>query len=98
TIMIQLLANTPDISNFMMCVLYAIQAVLILLFAPSKIENQTNIPKKYYKLLKFVSLVIVSANLLIESPVLATTFTLQSILLISIQKRNELKGGETIEN
>lgn len=65
-----------------------ISLMLVGVYAPSNIEKQSRTPKKYYPLLKFVSLVIVALNLIIGSPVLASAFFAQSISLI------RLKGGE----
>ncbi|GGF72368.1 accessory gene regulator [Paenibacillus albidus] len=65
-----------------------ISLVLVGVYAPSNIEKQSRTPKKYYPLLKFISLIIVALNLFIGSSVLAATFFAQSISLI------RLKGGE----
>lgn len=65
--------------------------LLILCFAPFGIENQSNVPKRYYPLLKWVSIVLVASNFLIKSDVLAVCFLAQSIMLI------HLKGGDKYE-
>lgn len=61
--------------------------LLILLFAPSNIENQTRIPPRYNPLLKLVALALVGMNLFVQSPLLASAFALQSLLLIRRRRR-----------
>lgn len=56
---------------------------LVLVFAPSRIEHQTRIPKKYFPLLKVISGGMVSANFIMMSPLVAVTFFVQSLSLIS---------------
>ncbi|REK67497.1 MAG: post-translational modification of quorum-sensing peptide protein [Cohnella sp.] len=63
--------------------------LLILIYAPSRIDGQTRIPKRHYPKLKIISLVIASTNFLFASPLLALTWLVQSISLI------RLKGGES---
>ncbi|WP_138751781.1 accessory gene regulator ArgB-like protein [Paenibacillus sinopodophylli] len=60
----------------------AISMLLMLLLAPSNIEKQSRIPKRYYPILKAVSVVIVAVNLLIQSDVIALAFIAQGITLI----------------
>ncbi|MEK3699387.1 MULTISPECIES: accessory gene regulator ArgB-like protein [unclassified Paenibacillus] len=62
--------------------------ILVALFAPSKIERQSRIPRKFYPFLKVVSLIIVSTNFLLVSSVLSATFFAQGISLI------HMKGGD----
>ncbi|MBB6675327.1 accessory gene regulator ArgB-like protein [Cohnella nanjingensis] len=64
--------------------------LLAAVYAPSRIEGQTRIPKKYYPLLRFVSIIIVSSNFLIQSPILAAAFLVQCVTLIRPLRR----GGE----
>ncbi|MFC5653517.1 accessory gene regulator ArgB-like protein [Paenibacillus solisilvae] len=56
--------------------------LLVSLFAPSRIEQQTRIKETYYPLLKILSIVMVGSNFLIGSSVLAATFLAQSLTLI----------------
>ncbi|AIQ70337.1 accessory gene regulator ArgB-like protein [Paenibacillus graminis] len=65
-----------------------ISLILVAIYAPSNIEKQSRTPKKYYPLLKLISMIIVSLNIFIGSSVLAAAFFAQSISLI------RLKGGE----
>lgn len=67
-------------------ILNGTSVLLALLFAPSRIERQTRIPKKYYPMLKVISLLIISTNFIIMSPILASTFSLQAITLLRIRR------------
>jgi accessory gene regulator B len=64
-----------------------ISIILAAVFAPSRIEEQTRIPVKYFPVLKVLSMVLISSNLFIGSSVIATAFLIQSLLLIK-------KGGD----
>lgn len=56
--------------------------VLAAVYAPSKISNQTNIPERFHKHLKVISLAIIASNFIFLSSVLALAFFIQSLLLI----------------
>jgi accessory gene regulator B len=78
-------ANIAAFSQFndtVILVMGGTSLLLAAIFAPSKIENQTRIPKKYYPALKIISLVIISTNFLFMSSILASAFLIQSITLI----------------
>lgn len=70
-------------------VVNALCCVLVLLFAPSRIERQSNIPRKFYPYLKFVSLLMVAANFAIQSDLLTTIYLFQCISLIHLTYRKE---------
>lgn len=59
-----------------------IALVLTIVFAPSKIDQQTKIPKKFYPALKLLAALMVSTNLFLGSSVLAITFLVQALTLI----------------
>lgn len=63
-----------------------IALLLALVFAPSRIARQTRIPKKYYPLLKLISLLIISSNFVIQSDVLASAFLVQTLTLIRMKE------------
>jgi accessory gene regulator B len=63
----------------------AVSLILILIYAPSGIERQSRIPRKYYPLLKLISFLLVASNLLIQADVLSVTFLIQALLLIKIR-------------
>jgi accessory gene regulator B len=67
-------------------VVNALSCVLVLLFAPSRIERQSNIPTKFYPYLKMLSLLMVAANFAIQSDLLTVIFCLQCISLIHFTK------------
>ncbi|MFS0727963.1 accessory gene regulator ArgB-like protein [Paenibacillus sp. 1P07SE] len=77
-----LLVSLVPLDKTMIWVANAISVLLCLLFAPSKIEKQTRIPPKYFPILKISSSILVAANFLIGSSVLAATFLVQSLSLV----------------
>ncbi|MBE0335135.1 accessory gene regulator ArgB-like protein [Paenibacillus sp. 23TSA30-6] len=60
--------------------------LLILVFAPAGIENQTRIPPKYFPLLKVAALILVGFNLWFANPITAVSFLTQTLLLINIRR------------
>jgi len=60
----------------------AVAALLALIYAPSRIEKQSRINPKYYPLLRVYSVLLISINFLIGSPVIAASFFLQGLTLI----------------
>ena len=78
-------ANLVAFADFNQTAVLAMTGTSLLLaavFAPSKIENQTRIPKKYYPALKVISIAIIAVNFLVQSSILAATFLIQSLTLI----------------
>jgi len=63
--------------------------ILVVVFAPSRIEGRTLFPKKYFKYLKVAAAILVLSNFFIQSPAVAAAFLAQSLMLI------RWKGGET---
>ena len=63
-------------------VMSGISLILVAWFAPSKIENQSRIPRKYYPLLKAISIAIVCASVFIASPVITKALFVQALFLI----------------
>ncbi|MGG0754121.1 accessory gene regulator ArgB-like protein [Brevibacillus laterosporus] len=62
--------------------LLGISIILALLFAPSRIEGHSRIDKKYYPVLKLISIIIIGFDFFILSPALAKAFFIQSLSLI----------------
>jgi accessory gene regulator B len=62
--------------------LTVISIVLVLIFAPFALENQNNIPKRYYPYLKIMGIILVAINLFLMSNTLAVCFFVQSVMLI----------------
>ncbi|MGR6764436.1 accessory gene regulator ArgB-like protein [Paenibacillus sp. T2-29] len=63
--------------------------ILVLIYAPSRIEGRTRIPKRYYPLLKCIGVAIVILNLWLGSPVVAASFFVQSLTLVEGGVKNE---------
>ncbi|WEK53986.1 MAG: accessory gene regulator B family protein [Candidatus Cohnella colombiensis] len=59
-----------------------ISMLLALIYAPSRIENQTRIPKKFHPLLKVLSALIIATNFLIHSSALSGAYLVQALTLI----------------
>ena len=83
-----LLSTLPHIpiGNAWIWILPAVSVVMVALLAPSKIEDQTRIPKKYFPMLKVLSIVMVALNFFLLSPILAKVFLSQAILLTRIKE------------
>lgn len=82
-------ANILAYSTFepnIVLVLNGTSLLLIALFAPSKIEKQTRIPKKHHPKLRIIALLIAATNFLFMSPIIAATITIQSITLIRVRR------------
>jgi len=79
-----LLLSFADFNSTVTMSLNIISAVLVLLFAPSKIERQTKIPARFFPLLKVIGLLMVATSGFIGYPVLAAAFFVQSLTLIRI--------------
>jgi accessory gene regulator B len=62
--------------------LTTISILLILVFAPFGLENQNNIPKRFYPYLKLAGILFVSLNFFFLSDILAVSFFVQSVMLI----------------
>ncbi|MBJ6363327.1 accessory gene regulator ArgB-like protein [Paenibacillus sp. GCM10012307] len=74
--------------------LNAINAVLVVIYAPSGIERQTRIPKRCFPMLKIAALLIVLTNLHIHSSLLAVSWFVQAISLVPVKQWKEVKTNE----
>jgi Accessory gene regulator B. len=79
-----------ELSIFYINILNITNMVLTIILSPSRIEEQTRIPSKYFPLLKIGSTVLVASNFLFQSQLLAITWFIQVLSLIRLPK----KGGE----
>jgi accessory gene regulator B len=79
-----------ELSNFYISILNIVNMVLTIIFSPSRIEEQTRIPSKYFPLLKIGSTLLVASNFLFQSQLLAITWFIQVLSLIRFKR----KGGE----
>lgn len=73
--------------HFITLILTIISIILVYMFAPSRIESDTIIPKEKYPLLRSKSALIISLNFIILSPILSVTFLLQSLSLITFNRK-----------
>ncbi len=66
---------------FYIIVLTSISLILTMIYSP-RIERQTRIPKKYYPVLKILSMVIILISSLLGTPLVTSAFFVQSVTLI----------------
>ncbi|MFB5761071.1 accessory gene regulator ArgB-like protein [Paenibacillus medicaginis] len=59
-----------------------VSIVLIILYAPSRVERQTRIPKEKYYLLRIAGVLLIVINLFLSSTIVAISFCIQSLTLI----------------
>jgi len=90
TAVVSVLLPRLELSIFYITIINLANVVLTIIFAPSRIEEQTRIPTKYFPLLKISSTALVASNFLFQSPLLAITWLVQVLSLI----RLPVKGGE----
>lgn len=95
------IALTTIISNLIPYIKLEIMGVILLtsvsgllacIFAPSRIEHDTNIPKERYKYLKITSVLIICTNFIFLSSLLAVTYAFQSFSLIRFNRREVEQG------
>lgn len=82
-LLISYLANHLDSKAIL--TLNGVNVMLAGVFAPSRIEKQTRINKRYFPILKILSTLIVASNFLFNSPILAATFCVQCLTLIKFR-------------
>ncbi|GIO97864.1 hypothetical protein J14TS5_29500 [Paenibacillus lautus] len=69
-------------------IINALSLLLVMLFAPSRIERQSRIPRRHYLKLRIISSVIVMFNFGLQSPTLAVIYLVQALSLL------RWKGGQ----
>lgn len=74
-----------DLNLNWICILNAASFILAAVFAPSRIEKQSKIPKKFYPLLKVLSCLMICSNFIFLSPIIAASFFVQSLTLIKLR-------------
>ena len=82
TTLIVVAASVLSLPMHWSIILNGISIILVLLFAPSRIERQSNIPRRFYPYLKMISFGIVASNFIIQSDILTMIFFVQSVTLI----------------
>lgn len=70
------------VDNLWTLILNIASCLLVLLFAPSRLEKSTWVQKQSYPTLRLIALLIVASNFLIQSPVMAVAFFTQALTLI----------------
>lgn len=80
-----------NVSEIFIYVFTAISVLLIWRFAPVDFKNKTRISERSLKIMKGAGMLLVLSNLLINSDILAISWLIVSLTLISI------KGGDTNE-
>lgn len=83
------LMSFAELGLLSMKILTFISLILVLEFAPSRIEKQSKIPKVHYPKLKVIAVFMIVASFFVQSPSLTISFFVQSLTLI------QMKGGDS---
>ncbi|QUL57335.1 accessory gene regulator B family protein [Paenibacillus tritici] len=84
------LLSYVEVSSEYVLLMNGISLLVVLWRAPIGIERQTRIPQRHWPKLKIIAALLVAANLLIGSPVIAASLLAQSISLLIA--RREVKS------
>lgn len=88
------LANLPSyISPEYVKVFMVITFLLVIIYAPSKIEDHSILRKEKHYIFKIISIIIVFAGIIGKNEIIQFSFFVQSLTLINIR----MKGGEINE-
>ncbi|MBD8839409.1 accessory gene regulator B family protein [Paenibacillus sp. CFBP 13594] len=91
TVTIVLIAKLGYIMSDYTMLLSLVSLILVLIYAPSNIENQTKILVEHFKYLKMISVLIIAIGFLTNNYLVISSLFVQSSLLI------RLKGGEKFD-
>jgi accessory gene regulator B len=86
--LIPMAAKYIPFSKYSIILMTMISMALTAVFATRKIERQTRIPKKYYPLLRVLSVLLIATNFIFLNSIIAISHFIQSVLLIR-------RGGES---
>jgi accessory gene regulator B len=86
TVIISIAPHIP-VTPYWIIIMTIVSLILILLLAPANIANHARIPKKYFPLLKLISLLLISTNFLFMSSTIALVHILQAVTLIPYKRR-----------
>lgn len=75
-----------NISDLAIYVIMTVSFILIIVFAPSNIEGHAKIPKKYFPILKIISLLLILSNLFFLSSTIAIVHLIQATTTISLRR------------
>lgn len=76
------LLSIVEVNGTVVMVMNVVSLLIVLWLAPTGIERQTRIPRRHWPKLKGIAVLLVTANFVIGSPVIAASFFAQSISLI----------------
>lgn len=65
----------------------SLSLILVLIFAPSNIKEHIRIPEKYFPMFKIVSLLVIIVNYIFLTPIITLAFFVQSVTLITFERR-----------
>lgn len=85
TALFSIIPHIP-ISHFSTLILTLLALIIISIFAPSNIADETRIQIKYHPLLKACSILIVSVNFFLVSPILAKSFFTLSLFTVKLRR------------
>ncbi|AJY73674.1 accessory gene regulator ArgB-like protein [Paenibacillus beijingensis] len=93
TIGITIISFSSFLNDKTVFIINIMNILLALIFSPSRIEKQTRIKKKYFPILKISSTLVVAANFVFGSPILAVTFLVQCLTLVRfpLRERRDVK-------
>jgi len=82
------ISNVPTLTKDVFWIINVLNIVFMVLFAPHPDKN-AQLQKKWYPLMKLLSILFVSSNLIINSSVMALAFFAQSLTVIPWKRRGE---------
>ncbi|WP_239614962.1 accessory gene regulator B family protein [Cohnella mopanensis] len=86
TILISVAPHIP-LAPELTIIIIGISLLIALFLAPANIINHARIPKKYFPLLKLISVLLISSNFIFMSSTIAVAHLLQAITLIPYMRR-----------
>ncbi len=75
-----------EVSDQILLITNIVSLLLVAIFAPSNIRGHIRIPEKYFPLYKLASIIIVSINFFILTPIITIAFFVQSCTTITFKK------------
>ncbi|WP_445935348.1 accessory gene regulator ArgB-like protein [Paenibacillus sp. FSL L8-0463] len=75
-----------SLNSITILILNCSSVLLALFFSPSKIDEQSKIPRKYYPYLKIMSVLLITINFYLQSSIIALAFFSQCISLIRLRR------------
>lgn len=88
TVLLISIAKFGHLLSDYLLIMNILSLILVIVFAPSNIENQTKILQKHFKYLKIISITIILIGFLLDNYSISSSLLIQSLLLA------RLRGGE----